>query len=72
MSTTASAAIPPQPRGPPAGMSANCAAVRTVRNPLAPSNAEAVTVASVQAMIDALPSAEEITEDNAEEVEGAA
>ena len=34
-----------------------------------PSNAEAVTVASVQAMIDGLPNAEEITEDNAEEVE---
>ncbi len=33
-----------------------------------PSNAEAVTVASVQAMIDALPSAEAITEENAEEV----
>ena len=33
-----------------------------------PSNAEAVTVASVQAMIDGLPNAEEITEDNAEEV----
>ena len=33
-----------------------------------PSNAEDVTVASVQAMIDALPNAEEITEDNAEEV----
>ena len=33
-----------------------------------PSNAEAVTVASVQAMIDALPNAEEITEDNAEDV----
>ena len=33
-----------------------------------PSNAKAVTVASVQAMIDALPNAEEITEDNAEEV----
>ena len=32
-----------------------------------PSNAEAVTVASVQAMIDALPNAEEITEDNAED-----
>ena len=34
-----------------------------------PSNAEAVTVASVQAMIDALPDAEEIGKDNAEEVE---
>ena len=34
-----------------------------------PSNAEAVTVASVQAMIDGLPNAEEITEENAEEVE---
>ena len=34
-----------------------------------PSNAEAVTVASVQAMIDALPGADEITDDNAEEVE---
>ena len=34
-----------------------------------PSNAEAVTVASVQAMINALPSAEAITEENAEEVE---
>ena len=33
-----------------------------------PSNAEAVTVASVQAMINALPSAEAITEENAEEV----
>ena len=33
-----------------------------------PSNAEAVTVASVQAMIDGLPNAEEITEENAEEV----
>lgn len=33
-----------------------------------PFNAEDVTVASVQAMIDALPNAEEITEDNAEEV----
>ena len=33
-----------------------------------PSNTEDVTVASVQAMIDALPNAEEITEDNAEEV----
>ena len=33
-----------------------------------PSNAKAVTVASVQAMIDALPNAEEITENNAEEV----
>ena len=33
-----------------------------------PSNAKAVTVASVQAMIDALPNAEEITEDNAEDV----
>ncbi len=33
-----------------------------------PSNAEAVTVASVQAMINGLPNAEEITEDNAEEV----
>ena len=33
-----------------------------------PSNAEAVTVASVQAMIDGLPNAEEITGDNAEEV----
>ena len=33
-----------------------------------PSNAEAVTVASVQAMINALPNAEEITEENAEEV----
>lgn len=33
-----------------------------------PSNAETVTVASVQAMIDALPDAEEITEDNIEEV----
>ncbi len=33
-----------------------------------PSNAEAVTVASVQAMIDGLPNAEEITEDNAEDV----
>ena len=33
-----------------------------------PSNAEAVTVASVQVMIDGLPNAEEITEDNAEEV----
>ena len=33
-----------------------------------PSNAEAVTVASVQAMIDGLPNAEEITEDSAEEV----
>ena len=33
-----------------------------------PSNAEAVTVASVQAMIDALPNVEEITEDNAEDV----
>ena len=33
-----------------------------------PSNAEAVTVASVQAMIDDLPSAEAITEENAEEV----
>ena len=33
-----------------------------------PSNAEAVTVASVQAMINALPSAEAITEEKAEEV----
>ena len=33
-----------------------------------PSKAEDVTVASVQAMIDALPNAEEITEDNAEDV----
>ena len=33
-----------------------------------PSNAEAVTVASVQAMIDALPGADEITDDSAEEV----
>ena len=32
------------------------------------SNAEAVTVASVQAMIDDLPNADEITDDNAEEV----
>lgn len=33
-----------------------------------PSNAEVVTVESIQAMIDALPGAEKITEDNAEEV----
>lgn len=33
-----------------------------------PSNAKAVTVASVQAMIDALPDAEKVRKDNAEEV----
>lgn len=33
-----------------------------------PSNAKAVTVASVQAMIDALPDVEEVRKDNAEEV----
>ena len=36
--------------------------------PAAPSPAEAVTVAGVQAMIDALPGAEQITEENAEAV----
>ena len=33
-----------------------------------PSNAKAVTVASVQAMIDVLPDAEKVRKDNAEEV----
>ena len=62
---TMSAATPPQPRGRPADMSASYAA-REIGD--TPSNAEAVTVASVQAMIDGLPNAEEITEENAEEV----
>ena len=59
----------PAAQGTPCGYVCELCGGEDSEKPAAPSNAEAVTVASVQAMIDALPGADEITDDNAEEVE---
>ena len=58
----------PAAQGTPCGYVCELRGGEDSEKPAAPSNAEAVTVASVQAMIDALPGADEITDDNAEEV----
>ena len=58
----------PAAQGTPCGYVCELCGGEDSEKPAAPSNAEAVTVASVQAMIDALPGADEITDDNAEEV----
>ena len=58
----------PATAGPPCGYVCELCGSEDSEKLATPSNAEAVTVASVQAMIDGLPNAEEITEDNAEEV----
>ena len=59
----------PAAEGTPCGYVCELCGGEDSEKPAGPSNAEAVTVASVQAMIDALPGADEITDDNAEEVE---
>ena len=59
----------PTAEGTPCGYVCELCGGEDSEKPAGPSNAEAVTVASVQAMIDALPDAEEISADNAEEVE---
>ncbi len=59
----------PAAQGTPCGYVCELCGGEDSEKPAAPSNAETVTVASVQAMIDALPGADEITDDNAEEVE---
>ena len=59
----------PAAQGTPCGYVCELRGGEDSEKPAAPSNAEAVTVASVQAMIDALPGADEITDDNAEGVE---
>ena len=59
----------PATAGTPCGYVCELCGGEDSEKPAGPSNAEAVTVASVQAMIDALPGADEITDDNAEEVE---
>ena len=59
----------PAAEGTPCGYVCELCGGEDSEKPAGPSNAEAVTVASVQAMIDGLPNAEEITEENAEEVE---
>ena len=59
----------PAAQGTPCGYVCELCGGEDSEKPAVPSNAEAVTVASVQAMIDALPGADEITDDNAEEVE---
>ncbi len=58
----------PAAQGTPCGYVCELCGGEDSEKPAAPSNAEAVTVASVQAMIDALPGADEITDDSAEEV----
>ena len=58
----------PAAEGTPCGYVCELCGGEDSEKPADPSNAEAVTVASVQAMIDALPGADEITDDNAEEV----
>ena len=58
----------PATAGTPCGYVCELCGGEDSEKPAGPSNAEAVTVASVQAMIDGLPNAEEITEENAEEV----
>ncbi len=59
----------PAAEGTPCGYVCELCGGEDSEKPAGPSNAEAVTVASVQAMIDALPGADEITDDSAEEVE---
>ena len=58
----------PAAEGTPCGYVCELCGGEDSEKPAGPSNAEAVTVASVQAMIDALPGADEITDDSAEEV----
>ena len=58
----------PATRGTPCEFDCEICDVEDDMKMATPSNAKAVTVASVQAMIDALPDVEEVRKDNAEEV----